>query len=202
MKNSSLIHGLPALAAAATLLLVPTAQAQEVTCATAEFTPTLLEQFPNARASCYEIKERDGQLVAVYRANLIRTTSRGLRVRFERPDGTRSDSVFVPVDSSFRVQVDGRARRLSEIPVGQVLTAYVPVSAPEPQVAFEPAEGSMLVLFVMRAAPDESESTAEAAMPSTAGPLPAIGLAGGVLVLLGTGIAWVRRRHGVSSARH
>jgi LPXTG-motif cell wall-anchored protein len=174
-----------------TIGAIATSQAQ-VTCENAQFDPALLEKYPNLPQACSDIIQKEGQDFAVVRARLERVNPSGsVVVRIQQPDGSFAGRTTLRTPPDLRVQVDGRPTRLRELATGQVLTAYVKVT--EPVMALAPAEEST-PLMVSRMDEEEPEEQMAAALPSTASPLPWLGLMGAVSLLLGGLLSVIRYR--------
>jgi hypothetical protein len=170
---------------------------QPAACERVEFSQEVLTRFPNIRAACLDVINRDGQNFAVVRANLLRVAPHRVTVRVQLPDGTQSSPMGINVRSSTRVNVNGQMVRVNDLAVGQTISVYVNVNDPGIALASE-APGP--VEFTPMTAEPEPEpapaaSVAEApAMPKTATGLPLAGAFGLGLLALGAGIAFLRRR--------
>lgn len=180
---------------AAVLLLAAAAVGaqQPAACQTAQFSAEVLARFPRIREACLDVISRDGVQYAVVKAYLVRTSSSGMTVRVNLPDGTRSEPKFIKTDPKFRVLIDKQPTRVQDLAVGQELSAYLKVT--DPMIALEPAEAAEpVVLTPLADAPAPSEG---APLPKTGSYLPAAGLAGAILVCLGAALGLFRRRRGV-----
>ena len=176
-----------------TIGAIATSQAQ-VTCENAQFDPALLEKYPNLPKACSDIIQKDGQDFAVVRARLDRVNPSGsVVVRIRQPDGSFAPRTTLRTPPDLRVQVDGRPTRVRDLATGQKLTAYVKVT--EPVMALAPAEESTpLVLTGVLVTRAEEEPEQMAALPSTASPLPLLGLLGAGSLLLGGLVSALRYR--------
>ena len=112
------------------LALIPAiAMAQQpAACERVEFSEEVLARFPNIRKACLDVISRDGQTFAVVRAQLVRTTSRRMTVRVRLPDGTQTEPMGINVASNARINVNGRMTPITEVSVGQEISAYVNVT--------------------------------------------------------------------------
>jgi hypothetical protein len=171
--------------------VMPAALAQNAECRDAQFGEAVLERFPRIREACLDIVTHQGQEYAVFKADLVRTTRNSVRVRFKKPDGTSAESQTINVKPDFRVLIEGKPTRVDNLAVGQELTAYVKVR--EPMVALAPAEDSQ----ALEPTPWQDENAMMAdtgpALPATAGFLPAFGLGGLAMLLLGGVLRLLRR---------
>ena len=178
----------------AALLALPTAHAQNAACTSLEFSPAVLERFPNAPQACLDVIERDGQKFAVYKADLVRIARNTAFLKFKLPDGTHSTTRAIKIDPARRVLIQGRPTRAEDLAIGQELTAYVKVT--EPMLALAPA--SETEPLDLQPLTDErtqvaSASTKETTMPNTASWTYTFGLAGALLLAMAGALAFMRR---------
>lgn len=170
---------------------------QPAACERVEFSQEVLARFPNIRKACLDVISRDGQTFAVVRALLVRTTSRRMTVRVRLPDGTQTEPMGINVASNARINVNGRMTPITDVAVGQEISAYINVRDPGIAVA---SETPGPVEFTPIAAEPEPEPAPVAAaepapeMPKTATRLPLAGTIGLILLALGAGLAILRHR--------
>jgi len=177
------------------LALVPAvALAQQpAACERVQYSAEVLARFPNIRAACLDVINKDGKDYAVVKADLVRATSRRMTIRVKRPDGSHSDPIGVNVAPNERLNVGGKPTAIQDIAIGQELTAYVSVK--DPGIALEPIEDVGIVEFTpVPATPEPVSTVATAEMPKTATRLPLLGSIGVILLALGAGLAFLRRR--------
>lgn len=167
------------------------AQAQQADCRTVEFSAAVTEKFPRVREACLDVIERQGQLLAVFKADLLRVSGNKVRIRAKLPGGGQADAQTVQVPPERRVLVDGKKYRVDELALGQELTIYARVD--EPLAALVPADTSEPIDFVPIEVEPVRVASAEPAMPTTARQRPALGLLGALLVCLGVAIELIRR---------
>jgi hypothetical protein len=171
------------------LCLVPVSNAQSSPCETVQFSPDLLQRFPNVRNDCLDVISRDGQQWAVVKADLTRTGSNAVWVKMKQRDGKLSETRKINVKPGFHVLVNGESVTIEDLPVGQELTAYVkvtePVAALAPAANNEPLETTPL-------APPPPLTAQNVQMPHTASSRPAYGALGVGLLLVGTILALLR----------
>ena len=128
MKNTKLFA---VLAAIASFAAIPAANAQDVTCESANFSPEVLEVFGSVRFSCLEIVERDGMPHAVLNAEVVRAVSPNLTVKFKRNDGSMSNPVTLTPEMGYTFALDGGKKlALRDLTATTILRVYVPVTAP------------------------------------------------------------------------
>jgi LPXTG-motif cell wall-anchored protein len=169
---------------------------QPAACERVQFSAEVLARFPNIRAACLDVINKDGKDYAVVKADLVRATSRRMTIRVKRPDGSHSDPIGVNVAPNERLNVGGKPTRIEDVAIGQELTAYINVT--DPGIALAQADETAPVEFTPVPATPEPEpaavATAAPEMPKTATSLPLIGSIGFVLLALGAGFAFLRRR--------
>jgi len=181
------------------LALIPAAAMaqQPAICQRVEFSPQVLERFPNIRDACLDVISRDGQEFAVVKADLVRATPRRMTVRVKRPDGTHTDPMGINVAANARVNVNGRQTPINEVAIGQELSVYINVRDPGIALASEapgPVEFTPVTAAPEPAPEPVAAAAAEPEMPKTATRLPLAGTIGLVLLALGAGLAIARRR--------
>jgi len=161
-------------------------------CATAQFSEAVLARFPNIRAVCTDVIEKDGQQYAVVKGDLVRTGNNAVYMKFNMADGTKSDTRKIETRPEFRVKVDGKPVSVRNLAVGQQLTAYVKVS--DPVIALEPAEPteSLASYPIQDAAPAMAASNVE--MPHTASALPGVASLGALLLAFAGMLTFLRVR--------
>jgi hypothetical protein len=180
------------IATAALLAALQTAQAQPPNCQTVEFSKEVVQRFPRIREACLDVLQANGELLAVFKADLLKVSGNRVRIRAKLPDGSHADARTVQVSPQRRVLVDGKSYRVNQLALGQELTIYAKVD--EPVATLAPADASEPVEF---APIEESEPTrlaeADPEMPRTASPLPILGAGGGLLLTLGALLGVLRR---------
>jgi hypothetical protein len=162
------------------------------TCADAQFGQAVLDRFPNIRAVCTEVIEKEGQQYAVVKGDLVRTGNNAVYMKFKMADGTKSETRKIETRPEFRVQIDGKPTSVRNLAVGQELTAYVKVS--DPVIALAPAavEEPLVLTPIEPAAPMVAENTAE--MPHTASALPTAAGLGALLLAFAGMLTFLRVR--------
>ncbi|HZF14479.1 MAG TPA: LPXTG cell wall anchor domain-containing protein [Steroidobacteraceae bacterium] len=174
------------------LMLASEAGAQQpAACQTVQFSAEVLARFPRIRDACLDVISRDGVQYAVVKVYLVRTSSSGVTVRVNLPDGTRSEPRFIKTDPKFRVLVDKQPTRVQDLAVGQELSTYIKVT--DPMIALEPAEATEPVALTPLA--DTPPPAPEGApLPVTGSLMPTLGLAGAILLCLALALRVFRRR--------
>jgi hypothetical protein len=188
-QRSALIVVLGVLVALGALGTTTSAQAQETDCKTATFSAEVIDRFPRIREACLRITSLSGAPYAMFKATVTRVSGKGVEVRFEMPDGSKSERRFIATRPELRVNVEGTPTRVRDLGVGQELTAYVKTS--EPVVALAQVDETQpLELAPLEAVEPTVETRVAQAMPHTASPLPLFALVGGALL----GFAGLLRR--------
>ncbi|HET9447726.1 MAG TPA: hypothetical protein VFO35_15780 [Steroidobacteraceae bacterium] len=176
---------------AITALLATSAQAQTPNCQSVDFSDSVVQRFPHVREACLDVIQRQGELLAVFKADLLKVTGNKVRIRAKLPDGSHAPAQTVQISPQRRVLVNGKSLRADQLALGQELTIYAKVNEPVATVA--PAEVSEPVEFW----PLENEparlAAADPQMPHTASLLPAIGLGGVLLLGVGAVLGALRR---------
>ena len=166
----------------------PAALAQ--TCDDIVFGSAVTDKLPNAAEGCQEVVERDGKMYAKFVAEVVRVRGRSVTVDLMKRDGGKIRQTFRP-DPRFRVNIGGQPTRIADLHRGQEIRIYLPADRWEvvhvPEAPTEPVVVAALLM---------PEPEPEVAMPTTASPLPLIGLLGVGFVFLGGGLTAVRRLYG------
>ena len=173
---------------------------EEITCADIEWLPVVTDQYPNIADACSDVLMKNGKVMAKVEVVVTRVGSRTASFRFLHPDGTRSDVYRTALGSNWVALIDGVEVHQRDLVRGQKLNVYIPND--RWAVIYEDADGPDLVDAVaLVEVPEpmaEPEPIAEPepapTLPATAGPLPLIGLLGGVFLALGAGLRFLRRR--------
>ncbi len=179
------------------LALPALAQGQSVTCQNAEFSPAVLEQFPNIRNACLKVVTENGEQRALFKADVTRIypSKNALKVRFKTEGGGHTPTRYVELPSDFRVVIDGKPVGIRDLEVGQELTAHVKVR--EPVIAFAEERPIVALIFVPVRYDDPAETERTAAvMPRTGSNLPVLLWMGGILGLAASIVRITRLRTG------
>lgn len=186
------------LTAALGLYWLPGAVAQELSCANIEFTGPVASQFPNANEYCLDVAERDNEIYAHFAAEVQRVSGNKAYIKFKHPDGSLSDTVAFDPPPDYRINIASRDYRVRDLGRGQELDVWVPSSRWE--AAFYDDAANLKGAGTVAAVPiisGEDEYMA-AALPSTASPVPLLGMLGAIFITLGAFLRWLRRRPAIS----
>ena len=186
------------------------AMAQTPTCADVVWGENALVDNPGLRDNCLEVVQRGGAWYARMRAKVVRQGATSTVVRWQNTDGTWGASERTYPPRGFTANVDGKDVEISQLQPGQEVNVYLidegnfalpvleaaaaPAAAPEPAPApaAAPAEPAPVEEVVEEAPAAEEE--APAVLPSTAGQVNWLALAGLLLVLLAGAVHVIRTR--------
>jgi hypothetical protein len=183
-----------ALIAVGSLGFAATASAQDYTCDDIIWGPEILADNPNIGDACLDLVEKGGTWAAKYRARVVRQSVNSTIVQWQLPDGswTAAQRRFPARDAT--AEMGGQSVRISDLPERQEVNVYMPLggawtlpveeataaAAPPPPPPPPPP------------APEPEEEPE--ALPTTATQVPAFALLGGLLLLLGGAVSFVRTR--------
>ncbi|MEE4146387.1 MAG: hypothetical protein V2I26_16400 [Halieaceae bacterium] len=97
-----------------------------VQCADLKWSAEVLAANPDIASACQGVYEKDGVLYARATIEVVRVLGNTLRFRTLLKDGSLGKRRSVSLDSQWRVSLDGREYRLSELSEGQRLNIYLP----------------------------------------------------------------------------
>jgi hypothetical protein len=150
--------------------------------------------FPNAKEYCLAVHDVDGELFAEFEGEIVRNRGGKVRAKFKHPNGSWGPVAEFQPDMSQRIKIGSRSYQLRDMQRGQQLNIMVPQDRFEVHVASDDDIGTAPAAVMPVAAMMAPSDAGGAMLPSTASPLVAIGLLGGLLVALGAGIGSLRRR--------
>ena len=197
MKSRCLI----ALTALIGLGMSQASVAQNKTCSDIDFTPEALSVYPDLASACQAVVYKDGKEYVMVVGRVLAVRGGGKHVNLQFKDGGRywvnpnenQNIRLLPVGGVAGQQQSTGAEstkiRPSELVRGMELGIYLPTDTWA--IHFE--EEEVYVPVVMT--PVETIEIIELEpMPTTASPVPLIGLLGGLFALIGAGFTFVRRR--------
>lgn len=97
-----------------------------VHCADLKWSAEVLAANPDIASACQGVYEKDGILYAKATIEVVRVLGNTLRFRTLLTDGKLGKRRSVTLDSKWRVAIDGREYRLSDLGEGQRLNIYLP----------------------------------------------------------------------------
>ena len=170
--------------ALSSIMLIPAAMASnhmeevpDLSCEDIEFSPAMLEEYPEIDKACLDVVEENGIKYAEVKLELTRVRGRNVNFKFIHEDGSKSERHSIKVDSNFRAKIEGRSYRMNELTEGQVLDIYLP----HDRWAIHQPDGDFYDIEVL-------------AMPTTASELPLIAMLGGLFISFAGFLAYRRRR--------
>lgn len=179
------------------VLAAPSAVAQTTySCDEITFTGRVLSNFPDANRYCREVVEKNGEMYAHFTAEFVRRSGNQVELRFKNAAGGYHDeNLWVDVPDGQRVKINGRNLYVRQLERGDELDIYLPSDRWE--VAHydsheEFAAAPAVTTYEIVDEPDDMGGSSY--LPSTASPMPLIGLLGGLFTSLGAGLAWLRIR--------
>jgi hypothetical protein len=176
---------------------VSTTYAQAPSCRDVMFTSEITDRFPNARDACLGVVEKNGEQYAKFTAEIDRVSGGRVDLKFLLPDGSYSRTFSFNPPSDARVRIQGRTYRYRDLNRGQQINIYVPPNrwmfATHTQESADFEEPAVVAVSTVPVSPAPTSSSMSS-LPSTASPLPLIGLLGGIVTLMGAGLTVLRRR--------
>ena len=174
------------------------ANAQALTCDDLVWQPNILTDNPTIHEACLGVVERNGQPVAKFKARVVRQSVNSTIVQWQRPDGSWTDAQRRFPDRGFMAEVGDKPVRILDLTARQEVNVYVPAGEAWSMPAAEEAPAAPVAAAaapVAAAAMAEPEpEPAPAMLPTTATQVPMLALLGGLLVLLGGAVGFVRTR--------
>ena len=192
MKRTALISTLIAVGA---LGFTAAANAQDVGCDDIVWGSEILADNPNIGDACLDVVEKGGVNAAKFTARVVRQSVNSTIVQWQLPDGSWSAAQRRYPDRGSFAEIGGQTVRISELAARQEMNVYLPeggywtLPAPEPEPAAAPPPPPP-----PPPAPEPEPEPEPAALPTTATQVPAFALLGGLLLLLGGAVSFVRNR--------
>ncbi|MCW8872139.1 MAG: hypothetical protein OQK01_05930 [Xanthomonadales bacterium] len=195
MKNTILLSALVLLGG---LGFTVAASAADVTCDDLVWSASVLADNPNIGAACLDVENKQGQEVAKFRARVVRQSVNSTIIQWQLPDGSWSPAQRRYPERGFMAQLEGKDVKIADLPDRQEVNVYVPAgeawSLPAPAAAPMAAAPVAAAPVAAAAMPEPEPEPAPAMLPTTATQVPLLALLGGLLVLLGGAIGFVRTR--------
>jgi len=189
---------------------IPAPHLDRASCEEVNWHRDLLGMYPWVTDACHEVVIIEGQKWARFEAAFQRLNRDGsITSDFRNRQGRTRGSIALMPGTDQRVLLDGRPYRFSELRQGQTLNFYVPegmnafsvtpgapttemvrvVQAPPEPTPVRAAESEPMLL----ASAEPRAYTTSARLPSTASPLPLLGLGGVMSLIAGLGLGLGRR---------
>jgi hypothetical protein len=185
---------------------LPASRVQAASCAEVAWEKDLLALYPRIAEGCQEVVVSDDVKWARFEADYIQRNRDGsVTLDFKNRQGRSLEELTLTFAAEQRVLIDGRPYPFSDLTRGQRVSLYVPEGtfavAVEPgappeqlaQIVRDPIRVAQADPAPQLAQADRTPAQVEPRLPSTAGPLPLLLLAGLVSALVGLGLT-VRRR--------
>jgi len=172
-----------------------TSAAQALTCDDITYTDSLLATNPNVAEACLDVVERSGIIFVQLKARVVRQSVNSTIVQWQLPDGSWSESnrTFPPRGAT--AEIAGQEVRISDLAPRQEVNVYIIKEGNWEviEVAAEPAPAAAPAPAPAPAAAPAPEPK-PVALPTTATQVPLFALLGGLLILLGGAVSFVRTR--------
>jgi LPXTG-motif cell wall-anchored protein len=177
--------------------------AQAATCDDVVYSATMLESNPNIGDACLEVVQEEEISVLKFRASVVRQSVNSTIVQWQLPDGswTDPDRTYPPYGATARI--GGKEVRISDLAPKQEVNVYIvsegnwtlaegsgSSAAPAPKAAATAAATSAPAARKAAPAPEPMPRS----LPKTATQVPMFALLGGLLILLGGAVSFVRTR--------
>ena len=182
-----------------------TATAQAATCDDVVYSDTMLSSNPNIGDACLEVIEEDEVSVIKLHARVVRQSVNSTIVQWQLPDGswTDPDRTYPPYGATARI--GGKEVRISDLAPKQEVNVYIvsegnwtlaegsaPSAAAAPMAAAATTSAAAAAPAKKKAAP--APEPMPRSLPKTATQVPMFALLGGLLILLGGAVSFVRTR--------
>jgi LPXTG-motif cell wall-anchored protein len=176
------------------------ASAQDIDCGDLVWSAEQLANTPNVGDYCLEIVDRGGQPAAKFHARVVRQSVNSTIVQWQAPDGSWSPSDRTYPPRGFKAHIGGQEVKISDLPVRQEINVYV-LSETDGMTHWSVAEAAPVAAAaaapVAAAAAPEPAPEPEPApvmLPKTATQAPVLALLGGLVLLLGGAVGFLRSR--------
>ena len=187
MKKTILIS---TLVAAGGLAFSATASAKG--CGDVIWASEMLADNPNIATHCLDVVEKRGTMAVKLTARIVRQSVNSTVVQFQQPDGSWSSAERRYPERGASAEIGDQAVKIRDLAERQVVNVYVPMGdgnwsfPPEPVAAAAPPPPPP---------PPAPEPEPEPeALPTTATQVPMFALLGGLFILLGGAVSFVRSR--------
>lgn len=189
------------LSAACLIACVSTADAQNKTersftavsdsCDSVQWSETTLAAYPKIGLACQGVQERNGKRYVKFEGTVKRVLKRGQQLVMNFKDA--GDMTLTP-PPDLSLSVNGKKTPISQLERGAKLNFYVAEDRLAAQFPETPEVEIQTARFIIVPISLEEPQQQLAALPSTAGPLPLLALAGTLSLGLGGLLSLYRRR--------
>jgi hypothetical protein len=191
MKRTALISTLIAVGA---LGFTATASAQDVTCDDLVWGSEILADNPNIGEACLDVVDKAGMLSAKFTARVVRQSVNSTIVQWQLPDGSWSAAQRRYPERGSTAEINNQTVRISDLQARQEVNVYLPINEYWTLPAAAPAAAAAPPPPPPPPPPAPEPEPEPAALPTTATQVPAFALLGGLLLLLGGAVSFVRNR--------
>lgn len=167
-------------------------------CDQVEWSQEALEDYPQIASACQEVLERNGRYFVLFEGEVERVADRGRQITVNFEEG---DRLTLTPPENLSVYIDGRSRSVQDLRPGDQLNFYVPQD--QLVAAFYAGDPGTGVAQEAEISPEEPEERVAATdyepermLPGTASMLPALVIAGLLLITLAAGLTFRRRLRG------
>lgn len=177
-----------------------TASAQDLDCGDLIWSAEQLAMTPNIGDYCLGIVERGGEPAAKFTARVVRQSVNSTVVQWQAPDGSWSPTDRTYPPRGFKAHIGGQEVKISDLQPRQEINVYV-LSEAGGETNWSVAEAAPMAaaaapVAAAAAAPEPAPEPepAPVMLPKTATQLPMLALLGGLMVLLGGAVGFLRSR--------
>jgi hypothetical protein len=189
MKKTILISLLIALGG---LGFTATASAQD--CSDVVWSSEVLADNPTIAAHCLGVVEKNGVKSVKMTARVVRQSINSTIVQWQQPNGKWSPAQRRYPERGATAEIAGKTVAIADLAEGQEVNVYVPMANNWSLPAAPAAAAAPPPPPPPPPAPEPEPEPAPAALPTTATQVPLFALLGGLLILLGGAVSFVRTR--------
>ncbi|HLU05059.1 MAG TPA: hypothetical protein VKZ91_00755 [Woeseiaceae bacterium] len=152
-----------------------------------------LEQYPRIASACREVTERDGKYFVRFEGEVDRVRDRGRSITVDFREG---DRLTISPPDNLSIFIDGRRTSAANLRPGDQLNFYIPQDQLVATFFDDESETATAQEAPITPEPEETlartEPQSQSRLPGTASPLPLLGFAGLILLVLGAALT-IRR---------
>ena len=157
-------------------------------CSGIQWSQRALTMYPTIGSACQSVEERNGKTFVKFQGTLKKNVNRGQQLVVNFKDGG-DVTLTPPPETSF--YVDGKKTKVADLQRGSELNFYIAEDRLAAQIPETEVQTARLVIVPLVA---NEEPERMASLPSTAGPLPLLGLGGMLSLGFGGLLSLYRRR--------
>jgi hypothetical protein len=102
--------------------------ANDLSCGSVNFGAEVLAKFPNAKAACRGVQEKDGTVYVRYVADVVATTKDSMTVVFKDQDNKGVSKVTLAPTANDSLTVGGKSSKFMDLRKGDTIDMWVPHS--------------------------------------------------------------------------